>query len=67
MQIITAVIGSGVLWLTFYFGSMGWIGGIIMLCLFAWITWYTSSLVRAPRGQAAGGCRARGGVTQSAA
>ena len=80
-QIITAVIGSGVLWLTFYFGSMGWIGargpwgaggegggvpplsapcealppkhagGLIMLCLFAWITWYTSSLVRAGGGE----------------
>ncbi|EFN54604.1 hypothetical protein CHLNCDRAFT_58128 [Chlorella variabilis] len=44
-HIITAVIGSGVLYLPFFFAILGWIGGIIMLLVFGAITWYTSRLL----------------------
>eukprot|EP00887_Chlorella_sp_A99_P002221 scaffold21.g2221.t1 len=44
-HIITAVIGSGVLYLPFFFDVLGWIGGMIMVLLFGWITWYTSRLL----------------------
>lgn len=35
----TVVIGSGVLYLPFYFSILGWIGGVIMLLTFGFITW----------------------------
>lgn len=38
-HIITTVIGSGVLYLPFFFAILGWIGGIIMLLVFGAITW----------------------------
>jgi proton-coupled amino acid transporter len=38
-HIITAVIGSGVLYLPFFFAILGWVGGVIMLLLFGAITW----------------------------
>lgn len=44
-HIITAVIGSGVLYLPFFFAILGWVGGIIMTLLFGAITWYTSRLL----------------------
>ncbi|KAI7842784.1 hypothetical protein COHA_003530 [Chlorella ohadii] len=44
-HIITAVIGSGVLYLPYFFAILGWIGGIIMTLTFGAITWYTSSLL----------------------
>lgn len=44
-HIITAVIGSGVLYLPFFFAILGWVGGVIMLLLFGAITWYTSRLL----------------------
>ncbi len=34
-----AVIGSGVLYLPFFFAVLGWVGGIIMTLLFGAITW----------------------------
>lgn len=36
---LPAVIGSGVLYLPFYFSILGWVGGIIMLLTFGGITW----------------------------
>lgn len=44
-HIITAVIGSGVLYLPFFFAILGWVGGIIMTLTFGGITWYTSELL----------------------
>lgn len=44
-HIITAVIGSGVLYLPFFFDILGWIGGTIMVFSFGAITWYTSRLL----------------------
>jgi hypothetical protein len=36
---VQAVIGSGVLYLPFFFAILGWVGGIIMTLLFGAITW----------------------------
>ncbi|PSC75625.1 transmembrane amino acid transporter [Micractinium conductrix] len=44
-HVITAVIGSGVLYLPFFFSVLGWVGGIIMTLTFGFITWYTSRLL----------------------
>lgn len=44
-HIITAVIGSGVLALSWSFAQMGWIAGPIVLLAFAWCTYYTSRLL----------------------
>ncbi|KAL4431404.1 hypothetical protein ABPG75_006660 [Micractinium tetrahymenae] len=44
-HIITAVIGSGVLYLPYFFAILGWVGGITMTLLFGAITWYTSRLL----------------------
>ncbi|PRW32581.1 Amino acid permease 2 [Chlorella sorokiniana] len=44
-HIITAVIGSGVLYLPYFFSILGWIGGIVMTLTFGAITWYTSRLL----------------------
>lgn len=43
--VITAVIGSGVLSLPFSVAMLGWVGGIVCLLVFAWITLYTSQLL----------------------
>lgn len=44
-HIITAVIGSGVLSLTWATAQLGWIAGPAVLLLFALLTWYMSSLL----------------------
>ncbi|KAK8479739.1 hypothetical protein V6N13_114935 [Hibiscus sabdariffa] len=44
-HIITAVIGSGVLSLSWAIAQLGWIGGTIALVIFSVITWYTSALL----------------------
>ncbi|KAG6541561.1 hypothetical protein Mapa_017083 [Marchantia paleacea] len=44
-HIITAVIGSGVLSLSWSFAQMGWIAGPLVLFSFALCTWYTSKLL----------------------
>ncbi|KAK8568270.1 hypothetical protein V6N12_006826 [Hibiscus sabdariffa] len=44
-HIITAVIGSGVLSLSWAIAQLGWIGGSIALVVFSFITWYTSALL----------------------
>lgn len=44
-HIITAVIGSGVLALSWSFAQMGWIAGPVVLLAFAWCTYYTSRLL----------------------
>ncbi|KAL2620996.1 hypothetical protein R1flu_001201 [Riccia fluitans] len=44
-HIITAVIGSGVLSLSWSFAQMGWIAGPIVLFSFALCTWFTSKLL----------------------
>ena len=44
-HIITAVIGSGVLALSWSFAQMGWIAGPVVLIAFAWCTYYTSRLL----------------------
>ncbi|XWS39844.1 hypothetical protein CRYUN_Cryun18bG0089500 [Craigia yunnanensis] len=43
-HIITAVIGSGVLSLSWAIAQLGWIAGPIILLLFSVITWFTSIL-----------------------
>lgn len=44
-HIVTAVIGSGVLSLSWSFAQMGWIAGPIILLAFAWCTYFTSRLL----------------------
>ncbi|GAB4862102.1 Amino acid permease 3 [Ancistrocladus abbreviatus] len=44
-HIITAVIGSGVLSLAWATAQLGWIAGPIILLLFSFVTYYTSSLL----------------------
>ncbi|GMI88310.1 amino acid permease 1, NEUTRAL AMINO ACID TRANSPORTER 2 [Hibiscus trionum] len=44
-HIITAVIGSGVLSLSWAIAQLGWIGGSIALVIFSVITWFTSALL----------------------
>lgn len=44
-HVITAVIGSGVLSLAWSIAQMGWIAGPLVLLLFAFVTYYTSSLL----------------------
>ncbi|KAL3638508.1 Amino acid permease 6 [Castilleja foliolosa] len=44
-HIITAVIGSGVLSLTWAIAQLGWIAGLIALFAFSIITWFTSMLL----------------------
>ncbi|KAE8729620.1 Amino acid permease 6 [Hibiscus syriacus] len=44
-HIITAVIGSGVLSLSWAFAQLGWIAGLVSLVLFSAINWYTSILL----------------------
>lgn len=43
--VITAVIGSGVLSLPYSIAMLGWVAGIFLMLLFAWITLYTSQLL----------------------
>ena len=53
-HVITTVIGSGILSLTWAISTMGWIAGPILLLAFAGVTWYTSLLLtdayRHPKG-----------------
>ena len=44
-HIITAVIGSGVLSLAWSTAQLGWVVGPLTLMIFAFITYYTSSLL----------------------
>ncbi|KAK7282267.1 hypothetical protein RIF29_10915 [Crotalaria pallida] len=44
-HIITAVIGSGVLSLSWAMAQMGWIAGPVGMIFFSIITWYTSSIL----------------------
>jgi amino acid permease len=44
-HIITAVIGSGVLSLAWAIGQLGWVAGPIVMLLFSFVTYYTSSLL----------------------
>ncbi|KAH7680780.1 Amino acid transporters domain-containing protein [Dioscorea alata] len=44
-HIITAVIGSGVLSLAWAIGQLGWIAGPVVMFLFGFVTYYTSSLL----------------------
>ncbi|KAK5770516.1 hypothetical protein PVK06_046666 [Gossypium arboreum] len=44
-HIITAVIGSGVLSLSWAIAQLGWIAGPIALVIFSIITWFTSTLL----------------------
>ncbi|XP_020594618.1 amino acid permease 3-like, partial [Phalaenopsis equestris] len=44
-HIITAVIGSGVLSLAWSIAQLGWIAGPIAMLIFAFVTYYTSSLL----------------------
>ncbi|WRX15174.1 Amino acid transporter [Theobroma cacao] len=44
-HIITAVIGSGVLSLSWAIAQLGWIAGPVTLLLFSAITWFTSTLL----------------------
>jgi len=44
-HIITAVIGSGVLSLAWSTAQLGWVVGPVTLMIFAFITYYTSSLL----------------------
>ncbi|GMI88309.1 amino acid permease 1, NEUTRAL AMINO ACID TRANSPORTER 2 [Hibiscus trionum] len=44
-HIITAVIGSGVLSLSWAIAQLGWIAGPIALVIFSVITWFTSALL----------------------
>ncbi|KAI5355235.1 PREDICTED: amino acid [Prunus dulcis] len=46
-HIITAVIGSGVLSLAWAMAQLGWIAGPIVMVLFSFITYYTSTLLAA--------------------
>ncbi|KAM3199966.1 amino acid permease 6 [Capsicum annuum] len=44
-HIITAVIGSGVLSLAWAMAQLGWVAGIVILFLFSFITYFTSTLL----------------------
>lgn len=44
-HIITAVIGSGVLSLSWAIAQLGWIAGPMALVIFSIITWFTSTLL----------------------
>ncbi|KAM1022896.1 hypothetical protein ACFX13_044514 [Malus domestica] len=44
-HIITAVIGSGVLSLTWAIAQLGWIAGPVVMVMFSFITYYTSTLL----------------------
>ncbi|XP_039058600.1 amino acid permease 6-like [Hibiscus syriacus] len=44
-HIITAVIGSGLLSLSWGIAQLGWIAGPIALVMFSFITWFTSNLL----------------------
>ncbi|KAG0500024.1 hypothetical protein HPP92_000096 [Vanilla planifolia] len=44
-HIITAVIGSGVLSLAWSIAQLGWVAGPAMMILFAFVTYYTSTLL----------------------
>ena len=44
-HIITAVIGSGVLSLAWAIGQLGWVAGPAVMVLFAFVIYYTSSLL----------------------
>ncbi|KAI4339789.1 hypothetical protein MLD38_024692 [Melastoma candidum] len=44
-HIITAVIGSGVLSLAWAIAQLGWVAGPVVLLLFSFITYYTSTLL----------------------
>lgn len=44
-HIITAVIGSGVLSLAWAVGQLGWVAGPIVMLLFSFVTYYTSTLL----------------------
>ncbi|KVH93348.1 Amino acid transporter, transmembrane [Cynara cardunculus var. scolymus] len=44
-HIITTVVGSGVLSLSWCFAQLGWITGIVLLVAFAIITWFTCLLL----------------------
>ncbi|KAM5585690.1 hypothetical protein ABKV19_004879 [Rosa sericea] len=44
-HIITAVIGSGVLSLAWAIAQLGWIAGPVVMLLFSWVTYYTSTLL----------------------
>lgn len=46
-HIITAVIGSGVLSLAWATAQLGWIAGPIVMILFSFVTYYTSTLLAA--------------------
>jgi len=46
-HIITAVIGSGVLSLAWAIGQLGWVAGPAVMILFAFVIYYTSSLLAA--------------------
>jgi amino acid permease len=43
--VITAVIGSGVLSLPYSLAMLGWVAGVALILLCAWITLYTSQLL----------------------
>ena len=53
-HVITTVIGSGILSLTWAISTMGWVAGPAFLFAFAAVTWYTSLLLtdayRHPKG-----------------
>ena len=53
-HVITTVIGSGILSLTWAISTMGWVAGPALLLAFAAVTWYTSLLLtdayRHPKG-----------------
>ncbi|DBA94087.1 TPA: Amino acid permease [Trebouxia sp. C0004] len=53
-HLITTVIGSGILSLTWAISTMGWVAGPVLLLAFAAVTWYTSLLLtdahRHPKG-----------------
>ncbi|KAL0862995.1 hypothetical protein Bca101_042113 [Brassica carinata] len=44
-HILTAVIGSGVLSLAWAIGQLGWIAGPAVMCLFSFVTYYSSTLL----------------------
>lgn len=44
-HIITAVVGSGVLSLAWCIAQLGWVGGLITMVVFSFITYYTSILL----------------------
>ncbi|KAK8677822.1 hypothetical protein V6N13_143344 [Hibiscus sabdariffa] len=46
-HIITAVIGSGVLSLAWATAQLGWVAGPVVMLMFSFVTYYTSSLLAA--------------------